>query len=141
MAERVTVFDYPVFYSTVVYCTEYAGVEGDGVWCNTTILEPCFVSFHCLRSDVVEHDVLVVAIFTETAECGLIGFRCADFAVLYERSDDALREVEEGVIMGVAVEFFDYIIGSVGEAVGIELSADFREALNVPTDLLADGED
>lgn len=138
MAERIAVFDYIILDCTVIDCPKDAGVEGDCIRSDSSILVPCLIRLHRLRGNAVEHYILVIPELLEAVEGGSIRLGGADLAVVFQLGDDALHEVEQGVFMRIAVELVDYILGSVYQTVGIQFAVNLRQSLDVPADTLTD---
>ena len=81
MTERIAVFDDVFFNRTIIDRPKDASVEGDGVGRDATALVPCFVTFHDVRGDAVEHDVFVIAEFLETIDVRVLPF-CFSLAMM-----------------------------------------------------------
>ena len=84
MAERIAVLDDVIFDRTVIDSPKDACVEGYGIRSDTSVLVPCFIHFHCLRSNAVEHYVLVFTELLETVESGFVGLGCPYLAVMFQ---------------------------------------------------------
>lgn len=138
MAERIAVLDDVILDRTVIDSSEYAGVKGDCIRSDTSILVPCFISLHCFRGNAVEHNVLVFTKLLEAVESRFVGLGGSYLAVMFQLGDDAFHEVEQRVFMRIAVELVDHVVGRVYQTVGIQLAVNLGQPLDVPSDTLTD---
>ncbi len=123
MTERIAVLDDVILDCTMIYRPKNTSVKRYGVRRIATLLVPCFVCFHYLGGQTIEHNILVFAVIVfrrlarqellETIEGGGICFRSPDIAILLELDNQTLHKVEQRVLFCISAELVNHIVGGV----------------------------
>ena len=130
----------------MIHSAKYAGIERYCVGGNSSFLVPRFIGFHYLRCDAVEHYVFILSVIVlrrlacqellETVESRSVRFGCPYLSILFQSGDKTLHEVEQRVFMRVAVELVNNIVCGVYQTVGIQLTVNLCQPLDVPPNTL-----